>query len=323
MISDIIKNFPKQLEFDPIVENKDGLAHSDKFIVAGMGGSHLAADLLNVWNPNLKLIVHSDYGLPALSPAELKENLIIASSYSGNTEETIDAFRYAISQGFKTAAISTGGELLKIATEHKAPYIKLPDTKIQPRSAVGFSIVASLKLMGAEKELGKLKALARKLNPQNLETEGKGLAERIRGLTPIIYSSTANFPIAYNWKIRFNETGKIPAFCNAIPEANHNEILGFALGKQAKIFSDRFAFIFLSDQSDHPRVSKRMKILSELYRKNNLKVKNCGLGGKNVWDKIFHSLILADWTAYWTAKIHGLDPEEEKLVEGFKSQMAE
>lgn len=321
MIPETIKNFSQQLAFDPVVENADKLSPAKNFILAGMGGSHLAADLLRVWDPSAPIIVHSNYDLPCLPAEELKQSLIIASSYSGNTEETIDAFEKARSLKLKVAAISTGGKLLKLAKKYDTPFIQLPDVKIQPRSAIGFSAVAMLKLIGEEKELAKIKQLSRQIKPADTEKEGKKLAEKLRNLTPIIYSSAANFPIAYNWKIRFNETGKIPAFCNAIPEANHNEILGFVLDKSSEIFSKRFGFIFLDDKTDNERNKLRMKILSELYEKAGLTVEKLDLKGKTVWEKIFNSLILADWTSYYSAKLHGFDPEEENLVDKFKEMI--
>ena len=321
MIPETIKKFLQQLAFDPVIENARKLCSTKSFIIAGMGGSHLAADLLKIWNPSAPIIVHSNYALPHLPIEELKHNLVIASSYSGNTEETIDAFEKARSRKLKVAAISTGGKLLKLAKKYDTPFIQLPDVKIQPRSAIGFSTVAMLKMMGEEKELAKLKKLAQSIHPADIETDGKELAEKLRGLTPIIYSSAANFPIAYNWKIRFNETGKIPAFCNAIPEANHNEILGFVLDKGAEIFSKRFGFIFLNDQTDHKRNKLRMEILSELYEKAGLTVARADLRGKTVWEKIFNSLILADWTSYYSAKLHGFDPEEENLVDKLKEMI--
>lgn len=321
MIPETIRNFSQQLAFDPIIKNVDKLSPAKNFIIAGMGGSHLAADLLKIWNPSTPITVHSNYDLPRLPTEELKQSLIIVSSYSGNTEEVIDVFKKARSRKLNMAAISIGGKLLKLAKKYDTPFIQLPDDEIQPRSAIGFSLIAMLKLIGAEKELAKIKRLSRQIKPADIEKEGGKLAEKLRGLTPIIYSSVANFPIAYNWKIRFNETGKIPAFCNAIPEANHNEILGFVLDKGVEIFSKRFGFIFLNDQADHKRNKLRMVILSELYEKAGLTVARVDLKGKTVWEKIFNSLILADWTSYYSAKLHGFDPEEENLVDKFKEKI--
>ena len=108
---DAIKNFAKQFSWESIiVENGVLPSNFRKFIVAGMGGSHLAADLLKLREPRLELVIHCDYGLPSLSSQNLKDSLIIVSSYSGNTEETIDAFKSAHKRQLPLIAISTGGQ---------------------------------------------------------------------------------------------------------------------------------------------------------------------------------------------------------------------
>jgi len=149
-MKEAIQNFPKQFAYEPEIENSENLKSYDKFIVVGMGGSHLAADLLKTWKPSLNVTVRSDYGLPALREEDLKNILVIASSYSGNTEETIDGFKQAVGNGLSVAAISVDGKLKELASEHSIPYVQLPDTGIQPRSALGFSFKALLKLIAEE-----------------------------------------------------------------------------------------------------------------------------------------------------------------------------
>ncbi len=317
-MKEAIQNFPSQFAYEPEIENSEYLKPKGKFIVLGMGGSHLAADLLKAWNPFIDVIIHSDYGLPALPDDELKERLIIASSYSGNTEEALDGFEKAREKELALAAISTGGKLLEQAGKTNTPLVRMPDTGIQPRSALGFSFKGLLKLMGEEDTLEETKELTDTLQPKALEEEGKTLAEELKNHVPVIYSSTRNGPIGYNWKIKFNETGKIPAFCNVLPELNHNEMTGFDAQKESKSLAKNFSFIFLKDASDHPRTVRRMEILEKLYKIRKLTVKIIELKGKSELEKIFSSLILADWAAFYTAELYGLDPNEVPMVEEFK-----
>lgn len=331
-----IKNFAKQFAFDPIVQNADRLPHADGFIVAGMGGSHLAADLLRVWKPELDLTIHSDYGFPSFAkategrPANLKSErlsrtLFIASSYSGNTAETLDAFQEASKRGMPVAAIAASGRLLEMAKEKGAPYVLIPDTGIEPRSALGFSINAMLKLMGEEQALKEIDALATSLDPLSFEEAGKELVDRLAGHVPIIYSSSRNRGIAYNWKIKFNETGKIPAFYNVFPEHNHNEINGFSAeggDTGSKKLCDPFSFIFLTDSADDPRIAARMDITASMYRDRGLLVIKVPLRGDGILMRIFSSLVLADWTAYYTARRYGLDPDGAPMVEELKRLIA-
>lgn len=319
---DAIKNFHTQFEYEPVVENAEKLRRYDKFIVLGMGGSHLAADLIRVWNPHLDIIVHSDYGLPVFHESVLRNCLIIASSHSGNTEEPLDGVTQALEKGYPLSAITTGGKLLELARKNGIPYIQLPDIGVQPRSALGHSIKALFKLMGEETALHELEDLTQSLKPEAFEETGKILAEKLKGSVPVIYTSQKNYPIAYNWKIKFNETGKIPAFCNVVPELNHNEMNGFDVKDSSRELSRNFHFIMIKDSDDHFKVTKRLEIIEKLYQDRGLRVEILQLGGRTQFEKIFSSLLLADWAAYYTAKLYGLESEQVPMVEEFKRLIA-
>ncbi|MBI2640051.1 MAG: bifunctional phosphoglucose/phosphomannose isomerase [Candidatus Sungbacteria bacterium] len=325
-----IKKFNTQFAFEPKIVNGEGLGKFSKFLVAGMGGSHLAADLIKTWKPSLDLVVHSSYGLPELSEDVLKDRLVIASSYSGNTEETVSAFEDAGKRGLPRSAIFVGGKLKELALKDGVSFIEFPDTGIQPRTATGFMFKALLKFIGEETALKEVTSLSQQLNPETYEAIGRKLAERLRGFVPIIYASARNQAIAQNWKIKFNETGKIPAFYNIFPELNHNEMTGF--DTQARIDADStrtdadirhklnepFHFVFLRDHADHPKILKRMNATAELLRGRGLPVEIIDLEGRDAFVKIFSSLLIADWAAYYTAEEYGNDPNEVPMVEEFK-----
>ncbi|MBI2506739.1 MAG: hypothetical protein HYW00_01200, partial [Candidatus Colwellbacteria bacterium] len=226
MLEDSIKSFPKQFAFEPEIKNAEKIRQFESLVIGGMGGSGLIAGILRALKPELDIAAHHDYGLPAyLKDAD--KRLFIAISYSGNTEETISFFNETIAKNLNIAVIAVGGKLLQLAQEKGIPFVQLPDTGIQPRMSIGFMLRAVLKLTGESrlyKESGKL---ANTLKPGEWETKGKELADTIFKHIPIIYSSRRNIALAYNWKIKFNETGKAPAFYNTFPELNHNEMTGF------------------------------------------------------------------------------------------------
>lgn len=315
-----IKNFAKQFLWEPRIENAEGFALHKKFLVAGMGGSHLAADLLKIGKPDLDLVIHRDYGLPS----RCEGRLVIASSYSGNTEETLDAYDAAKRRGLPLAAVSIGGKLLERAAHDGIPYIQMPDTGIQPRSALGFSLKALLALMVEEAGLRETGKLAEILDPAVYEEEGKELAAKLKGYVPVIYTSRRNAAIGYNWKIKFNETGKIPAFVNVFPELNHNEMTGFDVADSTRPLSAGFFFLFLTDRSDHPKIVRRIETTRALYRDRGLRCAVLELveRGDNVFYKIFSSLVLVDWTAYFTAMGYGVEPEQVPMVEELKKRIA-
>ena len=235
-----------------------------------------------------------------------------------------------LKNNFAVAAIASGGELLRLAEEKKIPYIRIPDTGIQPRQALGFSLLAVLKFTREAGTIAELKKLSKILKPADWEVAGKELAERIKGHVPVIYASSAYLELAYVWKIKFNETGKIPAFCNRFPELNHNEMTGFSAADEsssggdvskAAQLSEKFYFLILRDEDDHPRILKRMEILKKLYEERGLKVEMLDMQGAGTAEEIFTSVMLADWAAYHTAMQYGLDPKNVPMVEDFKKAM--
>ncbi len=317
-----IKNFNKQFLYEPEIINKENLVKKSGFVIVGMGGSALAPLLLKTWKPKLDITIHRDYDLPETLES-LKNKTIILSSYSGNTEEVIDAFLKAKENDLNIAVISVGGKLLSLAKENNVPYVELPNTGIQPRMALGFSIKAFLKLTGEEEELKNISELATTLNPTNFEENGKLLAQKLKNYVPVIYTSNHNSSLAEIWKIKLNETGKIPAFYNVLPELNHNEMTGFDVRDSTKELSNKFYFIILKDLRDNPKILKRMDVLEKLYKDKNLQVETIELNNKNIWLKIFSSLVLADWIAYYTALEYGLEPEQVLMVEEFKKLILE
>ena len=320
MMSDAIKHVPQQFTYQPVIENARVLKPYDQIFFIGMGGSHLAADLALLWNPNLPMSVTSDYGLPT-QIKHAKRPLVIAGSYSGNTEETLDGYRLARKQQHALAVIASGGTLIDLAKKDGVPYIQIPNTGIQPRMATGFALRALLKLVGDEKGLKESAQLADTLNPHKLKKQANALTKKLIGTVPVIYSSHRNGSIASNWKIKFNETGKIPAFYNQLPELNHNEMNGFDVQPSTQTLSQQFSFIFLSDKQDHPRIQKRMQILERFYLERSLPVTRVELVGNNPFEKSFTSLVIADWTAVGLADHYGLDSEQVPMVEAFKTLM--
>lgn len=288
-----------------------------------MGGSHLAADVLKTYSPYAaRITVHSDYGLPDILDADLKNCLVIACSHSGNTEEVLDGFNEALQKNLPVAAISTGGRLAELAQQRSLPHITIPDSKIPPRLAIGYHFRAILKIMGEDSALNETEKLAQTLNSQELEPAGRKLAEKISGRIPVICASAKKTAVAQNWKVALNETAKIPAALSVIPESNHNELEGF-LGKfTTQELSEKLIFIFLEDNYDHPKNKKRLALTADLYQEAGLVVEKIQLAGENHWHKIFSASLLANWTGYYLAQINKTDPEETAAVEKFKQMMA-
>ena len=313
-----INNFAKQFEYQPVIENEGALKKKKRLIVIGMGGSHLAGDILASIKPSLGVIAHRNYGLPEMPEEDLKGSLVVLSSYSGNTEEVLDAYSVAKERSLAMVVISMGGKLLEMARKDGVPFVQLPDTGIAPRFASGFSLMALLKIAGEEELLESARKLSGSLDVAQYEESGKALAEKLQGRIPLIYASSKNQQLAYNWKIRLNETGRIPAFYNVFPELNHNELDGFDTREATAGLSRNFYFIFLQNMDDDPRIIKRMTAMKTLLEEKNLPVEILRLEGDNALHKIFSSIILADWTSYYVAANYGIGENDAHLVEKFK-----
>ena len=312
-----IKSLQKQLQYQPELVNGNKLGKYERFIFVGMGGSALGPDLLRISNPELDILIHRDYGLPDLPDKVLQNSLIVLNSYSGNTEEVLDAFKLALGKGLSVVAVSVGGKLLELARQNSFPYVKMPDWGLEPRLALGLNLRALLKVLGQDEVLDTIP----KIRMEDFEKKGKKLADKLRGFVPIIYSSRKNGPIAYAWKVKINETAKKPSFSHVFPELNHNEMAGFHVNNVSKLLSQNFHFVFFRDETDNPRILKRMEVTAELFQKHKLNVETVELAGDDVFTKIFSSLQLADWVSYYIAKEYGIDPADTSAIEEFKKSI--
>jgi glucose/mannose-6-phosphate isomerase len=247
----------------------------------------------------------------------------VASSYSGNTEEIISFFEAARARGLNLAVVASGGRLLDLAREHGVPYAALPTDGIQPRVAIGYALKALLALMGREDLAAEVTALALSLKPAERKGEGAALAGRLAGRAPLIYAGTRHWPLAYAWKITFNETAKRLAFANVLPEANHNELEGFD-GPEAEraALAEGYAPIFLTDPAGDARLARRFEVLEQLLTGRGLHAETVPLAGGTVWEKIFNSWFLANWTALALAQTRGLDPAAVPLIEELKKRLS-
>lgn len=322
MILDFPKQFEKALEIAKDVKVE---GEFNKLLICGMGGSAQPGDLLKTYleakGINLSIKVCRTYNLPGYCD---EKTLVFASSYSGNTEETLSCFEEALNKGYKTIGFASGGKLEELCGENNLPFVKYPDDgpNFQPRFALGYS-VSSMALVlanqglisGAEEDI---KKLANSLNPEEFEERGKEIAEDSKNRVPVFYSSDKySESIARPCKIKINENTKIPSFYNYFPELNHNEMNGFfnPIGK--------YQVIIFRDQNDHPRILKRMEITTKLYEEKGLKVTIIDIKGVSVLEKIYNSLMLGDWISYYIALSIGQDPTPVDMVEDFKKMLDE
>lgn len=296
-------------------------------LLAGMGGSAISGDLIPDYLADelgIPFIVSRTYSLPNFVD---ENSLVIISSYSGNTEETLSVFEEALKRKCKIAAITSGGQVKKICDEKKLCCINIP-SGYQPRYALGLSFFSLLKLLqrvgiveNQDSIVMQINSLWKKKGEEYSIEENRALslALELTGFLPIIYSA-AQFTSAagYRFKCQLNENSKLLAFSNVIPEMNHNEIIGWETFEENKLFTK---VITISDPDYHPQIKKRFKITSELAKQSGVEVINIESKGKNRKVRLFDLIYLCDWISYYLALLRNHDPSEIAYIEELKNRL--
>lgn len=288
-------------------------------IIAGMGGSSIAGLLLQSFLAEEKLHIYviQDYNLPEWVD---KHTLVMACSYSGNTEETLSAFKEARRKGNKIITITTGGKLEEYAKISRIPIVKL-SLGFQPRAAMTTQFFAMLRLLEKlrliNSRAGYVLKLKEDLKAQlgRLEYNAVVLSEKLVHKTPLVYTSRRFKAVGYRWKCQFNENTKIMAFNNVFPEMNHNEVEGL------EDIRGNYHAIILRFEEDHRRIHKRMSLTKEIMLVKGITATEIGIRGPSLLSKLFSAIILGDLTSYYLAIRLRTDPSEVKLIEDFKKKL--
>lgn len=314
---EVLRAFPTQFADGFKLAAKTHAGGARDAVFAGMGGSAFPADLLNAFL-GTRFLVHRSYGLPS---GVGRNTLVFANSYSGNTEETIDAAREALARRARVVCITSGGELKELAARHRIPLILLP-IGLPPRCATGFFFSAMLRVLensglapNREREvLAAASALAKKR--ARIERAGAGLAKKLFGKIILVYAPAEFEAVARVCKIKFNENAKTPAFHAVFPELDHNELTGFSRGRYTQ-----FAALFLFDERAHPRVLKRMALTKKLFEERGIEVIKARLEGKTFLEKALHALWPADFASFNLARAYGVEPAPVELTEELKKAL--
>lgn len=303
----------------------------DSIVLSGMGGSGHPGDLLNALGvTNIPLYVHRNYDLPTayLSHLGLEKLLVIASSYSGNTEESISSYKLAKQEGRSLLVSASGGKLQEMAEKDGTPFIKIDFRDMQPRHtlfAAFTGIYTALKNSGLaeniDEDLLRVEKILAEKTP-TLEQTGKDLAQKIKDKVAIYLSTDTLGFATKNFKIQTNENAKYPSFWNTFPEMNHNEMLGFSKLKEMNNPNQFFVTIF-RDNDDHPRNQARIDVTTDLYRQWGVEVEHVTIEGSTLAEKIFTMVILGLWTTYHLALLYNIDPIPVEGVESFKAKLKE
>ena len=304
----------------------------NRILISGMGGSAIGADLLAAYiTPacQIPVIVHRDYDLPAW--ARGPQTLVIASSHSGNTEETLAIFETAIQAKCHLLAICTGGELEQRAIAQHVPVWKFTHAG-QPRAAVGFSfgiLLAAFARMGLIPDPGKelLEALAGMYSQQEtlralvpvVQNPAKRMAGQLVGRWVNVYGSGILAPVARRWKGQINEIAKAGAGFELLPEADHNALAG--LENPAVLMHTMT--LFLRAPSDHPRNHLRADLTRHGFMVAGLNTDVYNANGESCLAHLWTALHFGDYLAYYLAMAYGMDPTPVEALQILKAAMKE
>jgi glucose/mannose-6-phosphate isomerase len=296
-------------------------------VVCGLGGSALPSEvLMDAFAGELTapMRVWRSYGLP---PGIDANTLLIFSSFSGNTEETLSGIEGLPADARNVVVITAGGRLAAVARERGYPLIVIPTggepEGFQPRSAFGFIVTYLARVLHAgglmRDPSATLRALPPFLREVDVRADAAGLAAWIGDRIPVIYTDDTHLmSVARIAKIKFNENAKRPSFFNAFPELNHNEMIGFTVPL------GRFAAVYLHDPDSHPRIGRRYEVMGEVFASDRIDTvvfRSWEMPGRSRAERVFAALMFADWSSYYTALLGGFDPTPVPLVERFKQEL--
>ncbi|MFL5823470.1 MAG: bifunctional phosphoglucose/phosphomannose isomerase [Solirubrobacteraceae bacterium] len=298
-------------------------------IVAGMGGSAIGGWLARAAlgdRAQRPIVLARGYGLP---PWTTPETMVLCSSYSGNTEETLAAYEAAGAVGAHRIVATTGGKLAECARRDGVPVVPLAGG-FQPRAAVAYALVVALEvaaLCGAGESLHSEIDVAAAHTEQLIDMWRPGgehdrfpkeLAWGLQGTVPQIAGSGLTSAIAYRWKTQFNENAKVPAFCHELPELDHNEIVGWQFAKDV----GRFSAVFLDDADLHPRIRQRIELTRGLIAAGGAATFRVETVGGTPTERLMSLIVLGDLISIYLAVLRGTDPTPVPVIEQLKSALA-
>lgn len=301
----------------------------ENIVYAGMGGSAIAALIGRTW-PGYKLPfeVCRQYNIPSYVSGR---TLFIASSASGNTEETLAALGEAEKRGAKIVIVAGGGKLSEIAEQKSYPFVLLPKVS-QPRYGVFYSLNALATILGAIGAVdssitsSEMKSAANFLKESVIQwgitvpkaqNPAKKLAHELAGKSAVIYAGPLLAPAAYKWKISFNENAKSVAWWNELPEFNHNEFIGWS----SHPIDKPYGIIELRSNLEHERVQKRFEVSERLLSGRRPAPNIVEVQGATILEQLIWAINFGDFVTLYLALLNNLDPGPVDLVEKLKTEL--
>jgi len=299
------------------VDLPDEYRQVNQIVILGMGGSAIGADLLRTVverECTVPISVHRNYGLPAFVD---RFSLVMACSYSGNTEETLTGFESALQRRAKLVAVTTGGELARQAQLHGVPLYRY-DYPAQPRAALGYSLIPLLEFVqrlgfigDRSADMAEAVAVMRAWQAEIKESvpsatnAAKQLALKLYQKLPVVYGAEHLSEVARRWKGQFNENAKSWGIYDVLPELNHNTVAGYAFPQELPRLAH---VVMLTSALNHPRVRVRFDITRDLLAQHGFACDTVEARGHSPLAQMLSTVHLGDYVSYYLSVLYDVDP---------------
>lgn len=323
---DLVKDFPNHMrDAFSIAEKYRWTASKDNFqniVVSGLGGSGIGGTIVSqILSSSLEIpfVVNKTYGIPELVNSK---TLFVASSYSGNTEETLEAVEKAAEKGATIACLTSGGKLLELAEKNNYHHIVMP-VGFPPRAAFGYSSTLLFHLLGnygfvTDQIIEDLSNVPDMIDEHSQEIlqEAELLGECLVGQIPVLYSDARMEGVAVRYRQQINENSKMLCWHHALPEMNHNELVGWADDHPNVVP------VFLRTKRDYYRTKERMEFSKDLMtnRKANCVEINADFDSDVL--ATYYLISIGDWASVLIAEKRGIDPVEVDVITKLKNKLS-
>jgi len=301
-------------------------------IITGMGGSAIGGELLKDWAKNkfqVPIEINREYHLPNYAN---EKTLVLVTSYSGETEETLSALLDAVKRKCMIYCITSGGALIEIAERLNIPYLQVP-AGMPPRAALPYMLMPLLSFMekmglgsGVSEELDEALPILEQIERENAaetpveDSPTKTLAANIEGFIPVVYGFGIYSSVARRFKQQINENAKMMAKWDNLPELDHNEIVGY---EKSENIADGFAAIFIRDKEEPIEIRSRVEVTKKLIEPTGISIYEIWSQGKSTLTKMLSVVAVADFVSIYLAILRGVDPAPVQTINKLKSALAE
>lgn len=324
-MKELVQNFTQQLKEARAIAEKSIISKGNtiqNILISGLGGSGIGGTIISELisdSCKVPLIINKDYFLPAFVN---ETTLVIISSYSGNTEETISAMEKAMAAKAQIVCITSGGKVLELAKQHQFDFIQIPGGQ-PPRSCIGYCLVQLIKVLVAKgfadqklfTEVDKSIALLEK-ESEAIKLEAKKIGSKLLNKIPVIYSLGVCEGVAVRFRQQINENSKMLCWHHTFPEMNHNELVGWTTS------NENISVVTFHTTFDFDRTKKRYEVCKPIFEKYAYEVIDIFAKGTTKLEQYFYLINIGDWISCYIADLKNIDPVEVNVINHLKSELA-